>query len=182
MTTMKEIASLAHVSRATVSRVLSGSPLVRESTRESVLYWVEKTGFQPDRAAQGLIGGRTALIGLLLPDLKDPALALFAQAFEEETSKRGYDLLLRLSGGDREKEKSFPSMLVSRRADGFAAAGTSLTGEDLPEDIPLTALLAGDPDPERAAEYAGRLICGIGKKVRGPLAGGEPKGKVICRK
>ncbi|MBQ4303958.1 MAG: LacI family DNA-binding transcriptional regulator, partial [Lachnospiraceae bacterium] len=49
MTTMKEIASLAHVSRATVSRVLSGSPLVRESTRESVLYWVEKTGFQPDR-------------------------------------------------------------------------------------------------------------------------------------
>ena len=60
-------------------------------------------------------------------------------------------------------------MLVSRRADGFAAAGTSLSGEDLSEDIPLTALLAGDPDPERAAEYAGRLIGGIGKKVRGPL-------------
>ncbi len=169
MTTMKEIASLAHVSRATVSRVLSGSPLVRESTRESVLYWVKKTGFQPDRAAQGLIGGRTALIGLLLPDLEGPGLALFAQAFEEETSRRGYDLLLRLSGGDREKEISFPSMLASRRADGFAAAGTSLTGEDLPEDAPLAALLVADPDPEKAALFAGRLIGAIGKKARGPV-------------
>lgn len=170
MTTMKEIASYAHVSRATVSRVLSGSPLVRESTRERVLYWVRETGFQPDRAAQGLIGGRTALIGLILPDLSS-GRALFVQAFEEETSRRGYDLLLRLGGGDREKEMSFPSMLTSRRADGFAAAWTSLTEEDLPAESGLTALFVKDPDPEKAGEYAARLIEGVRKKVRGPLGG-----------
>lgn len=169
MTTMKEIASLAHVSRATVSRVLSGSPLVKEATRENVLYWVRKTGFQPDRSAQGLIGGRTALIGLILPDLEAPAHALFAQAFEAEASERGYDLLLRLSGGDREKERSFPSMLVSRRADGFAAAATALSEEDLPENGSLSVLLIDDPDPGKAAEYAGRLIDGIGNRVRGPV-------------
>ena len=167
MTTMKEIASLAHVSRATVSRVLSGSPLVRESTRETVLYWVEKTGFKPDRAAQGLIGGRTALIGLLVPDLTKEGAALFVQAFEEEASRRGYDLLLGLSGGDREKEMAFPAMLVSRRAGALIAAGTSLSGEDLPEDPSLTVLLTGDTDPAKAAAYAERLIGGIGKKVKG---------------
>lgn len=170
MTTMKEIAELAHVSRATVSRVLSGSPLVREATRESVLYWVRKTGFQPDRSAQGLIGGRTALIGLCIPDLQDPAWALFAQAFEEESFRRGYDLLLRLSGGDREKERSFPSMLISRRADGFAAAGTSLSEGDLPPGDSLTVLLIKDPDPGKAADYAGVLIEGIGNRTRGLIA------------
>lgn len=169
MTTMKEIASLAHVSRATVSRVLSGSPLVKESTRDSVLYWVRKTGFQPDRSAQGLIGGRTALLGLMLPDLETKSNAHFAQAFEEEASRRGYDLLLRLSGGDREKERAFPSMLSSRRADGFAAAGTGLTMEDLPPEGSLTVLLTEVPDPEKAAEYADRLIEGIINRVHGPV-------------
>lgn len=157
MTTMKEIADMAQVSRATVSRVIAGSPLVKEGTRAKVLYWIEKTGFQPNRAAQGLIGGRTALIGLCLPSLTGEGCAAFVQAFEEETAKRGYDLLLGLTGEDEKREKNFPAMLLSRRADGFAAVGTR-SGEAVLEESRIQGVYLESADPEKAAALAALLI------------------------
>jgi LacI family transcriptional regulator len=64
MSTMHEVASLAGVSIATVSRALHGSDLVRPGTRERVLAVIEELGYVPDGSAQGLSRRRKDMIGL----------------------------------------------------------------------------------------------------------------------
>lgn len=64
MSTMYEVASLAGVSIATVSRVLHGSGLVRADTRDRVLAVIEELGYVPDGSAQGLSRRRKDIIGL----------------------------------------------------------------------------------------------------------------------
>jgi LacI family transcriptional regulator len=65
--TIRDIASAAGVSIATVSRVLNGRPDVSAETRESVLRVVRAQGFTTNRSARALSGGRTGLVGVTLP-------------------------------------------------------------------------------------------------------------------
>src|SRR5438270_5767937 len=69
--TIRDIADLAGVSLATVSRVLNGRPDVAPETRESVLQVVREHGFSTNRGARGLSSGRTGIIGLTLPLVAD---------------------------------------------------------------------------------------------------------------
>src|SRR5918911_4993230 len=65
--TIREVASAAGVSIATVSRVLNGRPDVSPETREAVLKVVQEHGFSTNRNARALSGGRTGLVGVTLP-------------------------------------------------------------------------------------------------------------------
>src|SRR5215216_6070137 len=65
--TIREVASAAGVSIATVSRVLNGRPDVAAETREAVLRVVRDQGFSTNRNARALSGGRTGLVGVTLP-------------------------------------------------------------------------------------------------------------------
>ncbi|UFU04549.1 LacI family transcriptional regulator [Ruania suaedae] len=65
--TVYDVAALADVSIATVSRVLRGPQTVRESTRQRVLSAVRELGYVPSASARGLAGRRTKVLGLLLP-------------------------------------------------------------------------------------------------------------------
>ncbi|MBL7257625.1 LacI family DNA-binding transcriptional regulator [Paractinoplanes lichenicola] len=70
--TIKDVARAAGVSVATVTRALSMPDVVRAATRERVLETAKTLGYQPNRAARGLITGRTGNLGLLVPDLANP--------------------------------------------------------------------------------------------------------------
>lgn len=70
--TIKDVARAAGVSVATVTRALSTPELVRLATRERVRQTATALGYQPNRAARGLITGRTGNLGLLVPDLANP--------------------------------------------------------------------------------------------------------------
>ena len=65
MTTVYDVARLAGVSTATVSRVVRGSDLVHPETRQRVLVVIEQLGFVPDGSAQGLSRRRKDIIGLV---------------------------------------------------------------------------------------------------------------------
>src|SRR3954451_19198591 len=65
--TIREVAREAGVSIATVSRVLNGRPDVSPQTRETVLRAVRAAGFERNRSARALSGGRTGLVGMMLP-------------------------------------------------------------------------------------------------------------------
>ena len=69
--TIRDIADLAGVSIATVSRVLNDRPDVARETRETVLQVVREHGFSTNRGARGLSSGRTGMIGLTLPLVND---------------------------------------------------------------------------------------------------------------
>ena len=67
--TIKDVARLAGVSVATVSRVLNGSAPVQDDTRDRVLAVAGELHFSPNRAARSLSMQRTQAIGVILPDL-----------------------------------------------------------------------------------------------------------------
>lgn len=70
--TIRDVAAVAGVSISTVSRAMSDGTLVRPDTRQRVIEVAAELGYQPNRAARGLITGRTGNIGLILPDLTNP--------------------------------------------------------------------------------------------------------------
>ena len=65
--TIREIADLAGVSIATVSRVMNGHSDVAEETRDLVMRIVREHGYATNRSARGLSAGRTGLVGVLVP-------------------------------------------------------------------------------------------------------------------
>src|SRR3954465_10770943 len=85
--TIRDIADLAGVSIATVSRVLNDRPDVAAGTRETVLQVVREHGFSTNRGARGLSSGRTGMIGLTLPLVADayfgPMLSGAAEGLSE---------------------------------------------------------------------------------------------------
>src|SRR5437763_634571 len=82
-TTIREIASLAGVSIATVSRVINGRPDVSPATRDAVLEHVRATNFSFNRSARALSSGRTGLIGLTAPNLHAEYFALIMSGASE---------------------------------------------------------------------------------------------------
>ena len=119
MVTMEEVAKAAHVSRATVSRVLSNHPSIKMETRSNVMYWVKKLGYEPNQVAQSLAGNRTNIIGVLFSDLSNPLYASLMTAIVHEAEKYGYNVIL----GDAQREKARETNIINgfkrRKVDGI---------------------------------------------------------------
>lgn len=93
--TRDDVARLAGVSSAVVSYVVNNGPRpVAEATRLKVLDAIDKLGYRPNAAARSLIMGRSDLVGLIVPDVRNPYFAALAQAVEVEARKEGVNLVL----------------------------------------------------------------------------------------
>ena len=64
---LEEIARLSGVSRSTVSRVINNQPRVNSKTRERVFEVIQRVDYHPSTAARRLAGGRTKILGLVIP-------------------------------------------------------------------------------------------------------------------
>ena len=93
-----DIAKLAKVSIATVSRVVNGSEKVSPKTREKVMAVIEEVGYTPNVFAQGLGLNTMHTIGVLVPTIADPYMASAVAHLEKELAKYGYDCILSCSG------------------------------------------------------------------------------------
>src|SRR5215472_13981086 len=92
--TILDIAQLAGVSPATVSRVINRRPDVDKQTRERVLRIIAEKGYVPSITAAGLAGGRNRLIGMLLPLFTWPILADLVRGISEILKQTSYELVL----------------------------------------------------------------------------------------
>ncbi len=124
--TMKELAKLAGVSPAAVSRYLNGGPLSREK-REVIRAAVERTGYQPDPAAQMLRTRSTDIVGLVVPKLDSESVSRLAAGASELLAQAGLACQLGVSLNDPEKELSLLQLFQSRSAAGVILMGTVLT-------------------------------------------------------
>ena len=70
--TIHEVAKGAEVSASTVSRAFTMPEMVTAATRRKVLQVAEELGYQPNRAARGLVTGKTGNIGVVVPDVANP--------------------------------------------------------------------------------------------------------------
>ncbi|WP_052890751.1 LacI family DNA-binding transcriptional regulator [Thermogemmatispora carboxidivorans] len=105
--TIRDIARLAGVSKATVSRVLNQKPDVDPATRERILRVMEEQGFVPNIAASGLAGGRSRLLGALIPSLTWPLIPELMRGVGEVVGATPYELILySINDVNHEKDRS----------------------------------------------------------------------------
>ncbi|MEQ9564076.1 MAG: LacI family DNA-binding transcriptional regulator [Woeseiaceae bacterium] len=126
--TMDDIARIARVSKPTVSRALSDSPLVKSATREHVLAVARKHGYAVNRNAQKLRHKRTNTIAVSLDfrshqqnHISDPFIFELLAGVAEALGDLNQDLLL--CAPDHNDADAFHQMLLSRGADGFIVLG-----------------------------------------------------------
>lgn len=91
--TISDIAKMAGVSSAAVSRYLNGGPL-SEQKREAIREVVEKTGYRPDAAAQTLRTGRVNQIGVIAPSISSQSVGQITAGIASELDQQNYLILL----------------------------------------------------------------------------------------
>ncbi|MBX5463975.1 MAG: LacI family DNA-binding transcriptional regulator [Clostridia bacterium] len=124
LATIREVATLAGVSPATVSRVLNGRGPVREATRRRVLEAVEALGFTPNGLARGLAKGVTRTIGLVLPDIANPYFPALARGVADAARAAGFAVILGNSDNDPEQEAAHVRVMRERWVDGLIIASS----------------------------------------------------------
>ena len=119
--TIKDVATLAGVSIATVSNVLSGSKPVNRELRERVEHAARALSYHVDRAASQLRSGQTRVIGVLVPDLDDVFFTSLVSRLEVKAREDGYDVIVASSRDDAELETSRLRALLGWRPSGLVA-------------------------------------------------------------
>jgi DNA-binding LacI/PurR family transcriptional regulator len=179
-----DVARLAGVSNATVSRVLSGSPRVRPEARERVLAVTTRFGYQPSHLARHLRKGRTDVVGVVVPDIENPHFASMVRAVEDAMFRRGHQILLCNTSDDAAKQSAYLEVLAAERVLGVVL---SPSHQDDPRiahlldlGIPVVAFDRTVTDPRAdsvtvdnggAAEQATRLLIDLGHRRIGFIAG-----------
>ena len=124
-----DIARLAGVSIATVSRVVNGSDKVSEKTRRRVLQVIEDEGYTPNVFAQGLGLNTMHTVGILVPDISDLYMSTCVNFLEEELHANNYEVILSCSGFDLARKKNHVEMLLNKRIDALILVGSTYAGD-----------------------------------------------------
>ncbi|MDR0841784.1 MAG: LacI family transcriptional regulator [Christensenellaceae bacterium] len=120
--TIKDIAKVAGVSYATVSRALSGNSEIGEKTREMVLRICDEMGYTVNYMARSMVTQRTFLLGLIVTHVNNPFMSELAYYIEMYARERGYTLMLCNSAHDIDFEKKVFELLLGRQVDGLIIA------------------------------------------------------------
>lgn len=129
--TIREVASAAGVSIATVSRVLNGRPDVSPETREAVLRVVRDRGFATNRSARALSGGRTGLVGVTLPIVEAAYFAFILSGAAEALYEQDMRLVLCPTLHQHEREVTLLERLMHGTTDGAVLTLPEETNEEL---------------------------------------------------
>lgn len=121
--TQADIARVAKVSTATVSRVLNESPLVRPAVRKRVEKAIEKLGYFPHGAARALASNRSFTIGAVIPTLGNAIFANSVNALEARLAESNFTLLLAVSNYSLEAETIQVRRLLERGIEGLMLIG-----------------------------------------------------------
>jgi LacI family repressor for deo operon, udp, cdd, tsx, nupC, and nupG len=117
--TIEDVARLAGVSIATVSRALHHPAKVAEATRKKVLAAIDSTGFTANAMAQSLRLKSTRMILVIVPDIGNTFFASILRGLEAVAQQRGYGLLIGNSENDPAIEETYVSYLRSGKVDGL---------------------------------------------------------------
>lgn len=143
MTTIKQVASHANVSSATVSRVLNNdkrvSPEVRQRVRESIA----ELDYRPNRIARSLRRQSTETIGLIVSDIENPHFTRAVRTIENAAYEQGYRVILCNTDESGEKQKAYLEVLAAEQVTGIilapAVADDPTIGQMLDLGIPIVA-------------------------------------------
>ena len=132
MTTISKVAERAGVSRTTVSHVLNHADRVSPHLRERVLQAVAELGYSPNPQAQSLRTGRTNIIAMLIPDIRNPFYPELVKTVQTDLEAEGLDTLIfntDVPGGhSQEHVQEYLRQIRSKRFDGLIIGDFALHG------------------------------------------------------
>lgn len=175
--TLDEVAVLAGVSRATVSRVVNDSPRVSPEARKAVQAAVDALRYVPNRMARSLVTRRTDTIALVLSESKsqlfsDPFFASIVRGLSAHLADTDLNLVLLAARDERDQEK-VGRYVRQGHVDGVILM--SLHGDDLLPDIlagsHVPVVLSGRPLDGRAVSFVDADNVGGGSTATGHLLG-----------
>jgi LacI family transcriptional regulator len=124
--TRRDVARQAGVSDATVSYVLNGSPkIVSPETQQRVLDAARQLHYRPDQIARSLKTGKTNVIGLVIPIISSPLMAVLANNVHESLLRSGYSLTFANTHEDPALENRTLELLLSQSIDGVIISPVS---------------------------------------------------------
>jgi len=124
MPSIKDVAKTAGVSTATVSRVLAGPARVKDKTRQRVLEAVEQLNYRPNLIARSLRVQKSAKIGLVVSDIRNPFFTAISRAVEDSAYEQGYSVLLCNTDENPEKEDLYLNVLHDENVAGIIFSPT----------------------------------------------------------
>lgn len=156
--TIRDVASAAGVSVATVSRALNASGRVSSQTAEGVLEAARAVGFRPNRIGRQLRATRTKTIGVLLPSLNHPVFAECLQGMEAAIHDRDHAMVLATTGYRVDQEEQVSERLLQQRVDGLILTVADAQRSDVldkldAEGIPYV-LVFNQPEPSSSKRHA----------------------------
>lgn len=120
---LEDVARLAGVSTATVSRCLNAPDRVLPATRTRVMEAVAQLGYAPNSSARALAARQTFTIGAIIPTMENAIFARGIQAFQEQLGERSYTLLIASSSYREGLEEAQIRTLAARGSDGLLLIG-----------------------------------------------------------
>ena len=148
--TIKDVARVAGVSVATVSRALNGAENVLPHTRQRIVEVARELRYSPSGAARSLITRRTDTIGALLPDLHGEFFSELIRGIDQAARARGLHLLLSSSHDDA-NEAAAALRAMNGRVDGLIVmsphADDDFLSQNLPPALPAVLLNSGVSKP-----------------------------------
>ena len=114
-----DVAELAGVSTATVSRVLAKKPHVSEKTRQKVQSAIKELDYHPDRAAQRLRSQTSDVLGLVVSDIQNPYFTSVARGVEDAAYQLQMNVLLCNTDEDPERQKAYLDIMRAERVAGL---------------------------------------------------------------
>lgn len=138
MGTILDVAKLAGVSTATVSRVINSPDTVREQTRKKVLVAMRTCNYKYNALARGFATKQSNTIGLIIPTIRNPVFADSTKGVQDCADKKKVQVILGNSHYQYDQEEKLINTLREKQVDGLIITTTNLKG-----DV-LKALLADD--------------------------------------
>lgn len=185
MATIKDVASLARVSVATVSRVLNGTNNVQGETKERVLSAIEELNYSPNLLGRNLRRLETKKILVLLNTISNQFYSRVVKGIEECALKEGYTVMICMTHGNPQIESMYLQMLKTKLVDGAILLTTEQNGAELSVEMDgLSIVQACEPcedfhtpvvsiDNEQAAFDACSYLIEMGHREIGFFGAGE---------
>lgn len=120
---LNDVAHLANVSPATVSRFINNPSVVAADTGERIRAAIAATGYVPNLLAGGLASSRSRLVAVMVPDIAQSIFNATVEAMVEELSVDDHIVMLGLTGIDNARMPALISAALSRRADAIILTG-----------------------------------------------------------
>ncbi len=179
-----EVAKLAGVSSATVSRTLANPEIVAKATRDRVLAAVRRTGYTPNVAARNLRARRSHMVLVVVPNIENPFFAEVLRGIDEMLSSRGYGLIIANLDNSPQKESRYVDLASAGQVDGvlllcghiLKSASRTLLDADVPivaacEIIPGGRFPQVEVNNREAARTAVRHLVDLGHRRIGYVSG-----------